>query len=332
MSKRRLSNQQRTRVRHRQTKYTDIDDRSTRSGRVLCFYGKEAEVQCAQSNAVVRCKVRPTIDSIAAGDFVSWLPDEASKASEAGVVVAVKARSSHLLRPDGYGKLKVVAANIDQVVLTLATKPEPHQNLIDRYLVVAHKHELDVLIVLNKSDLLAEQADEQSMLDLLHSYEQLDYPILVISAKTGDHLAELQQKLANGTSVFTGQSGVGKSSLIQALLPDEKIKTGKLSEASDKGRHTTTLARLYHFPDGGECIDSPGIREFGLWHMDKADVIAGFRELAPLMGQCRFRNCNHDKEPGCAIREALSSGILSDARAQSFEYILGSLDEVTIRK
>ena len=143
-------------------------------------------------------------------------------------------------------------------------------------------------------------------------------------------MAQLQQWLSTGTAIFVGQSGVGKSSVIQYLLPDEEIKVGKLSEQVKKGRHTTTHARLYHFPTGGDCIDSPGIREFGLWHLTEDDVTAGFRELTPCMGQCRFRNCRHQQEPGCALQNAVTSGAISKERFQSYQLIVASLNDVTV--
>ena len=125
--------------------------------------------------------------------------------------------------------------------------------------------------------------------------------------------------------MFVGQSGVGKSSLINTLLPDEELKVGALSKATKKGRHTTTTARLYHFPAGGDLIDSPGIREFGLWHMSEEDVTYGFRELREIAGYCRFRDCKHETEPGCAILKALDEGIISEERFISYQRILATL-------
>ena len=128
-------------------------------------------------------------------------------------------------------------------------------------------------------------------------------------------------------SVFVGQSGVGKSSIIQTLLPDEELRIGDLSHASKKGRHTTTTARLYHVPAGGDLIDSPGIREFGLWHMEPEEVLYGFRELRDYSGLCRFRDCQHQQEPGCALRAAIESGNISQQRFDSYQYILATLQE-----
>jgi ribosome biogenesis GTPase len=150
--------------------------------------------------------------------------------------------------------------------------------------------------------------------------------VLMVSTKTETGLNELREYLTQYTSVFVGQSGVGKSSLINALLPDSNLRVGDLSERQ-QGTHTTTSATLLHFPGGGHLIDSPGIREFGLWHMEEDEVLEGFIEFKSFIGRCKFRNCSHRHEPGCAILKALAEGEISETRMDSYRYILRTLNE-----
>lgn len=288
---------------------------------MLSHFRTQADVE-TDDGSVIRCNLRANLGSIVAGDKVMWRSDDSS-----GVITAVFPRVSELQRPDGYGKLRLVAANVTRAVITLSPEPEPHANLIDRYLVVAEHLGLEALLLVNKCELIAEHSELPA---LLSSYQQLGYAVQYVSARAGEGMEELRQHLAQGTTIFVGQSGVGKSSVIQHLLPDEEIKVGELSEMVKKGRHTTTHARLYHFPSGGDCIDSPGIREFGLWHLSEDEVIAGFRELQGRMGQCRFRNCRHQQEPDCALREALANGEISPQRFRSYELIVASLSDVTV--
>jgi len=243
------------------------------------------------------------------------------------VVVAQRERHSVLSRPDPYGKLKPIAANIDQILLVIAPFPEPHANLIDRYLVAAEVVGIEPVILLNKMDLLtADPARQTAMDELLAIYPTLGYRVLRTSIKDSG-LAELHSALRERTSVFVGQSGVGKSSLVNVLLPDADIRVGALSETTQKGTHTTTTAQLLHLNCGGTLIDSPGIREFGLWHMSKGQVEQGFREFRPLLGTCKFRDCQHEHEPGCAILDAVQSGAISATRLDSYRRIVASLDE-----
>jgi ribosome biogenesis GTPase len=215
--------------------------------------------------------------------------------------------------------------NIDYIVIVIAPLPEPHANLIDRYLVAAESVDIEPLILLNKVDLL--DTDGRAAIDqLLSVYPKIGYKVLEASTQTMDGLSALKNILADRTSVFVGQSGVGKSSLINALLPGVDIKVGALSKAHAKGTHTTTTAKLFHFPDGGDLVDSPGIREFGLWHMEREQVLDGFIEFRPFLGQCKFRDCKHMSEPGCELLAALDRGDISERRLASFDAIANSLE------
>lgn len=328
MSKRRLSRQQSRRIaQHQQQRRDNVDDSqlgAEQPGLVIARYGKQADVESTEGS-LIRCHLRANLGDVVTGDRVVWCPQD-----DTGVIVSVEPGRNRLERPDSYGKLKTVAANIDQVIITLAPEPQPHAGLIDRYLVAAAHLDVEVLILINKCDLLND-ITRPHLQALLADYRTLEYRLLEISARSGEGLEQLAEELRNKTSVFTGQSGVGKSSLIQKLLPDEEIRIGKMSDLVAKGRHTTTHSRLYHFPSGGDCIDSPGIREFGLWHFTPQQVLSGFRELQHAAGECRFRDCKHQQEPGCAIRQALSEGRISADRFDSFRRIIETLDEVDVR-
>ncbi len=337
MAKRRLSDQQTRRIRDQQSRRAErvqqgdagssADLGPEQPGLVISHFGTQLDVEALEGERrgnIVRCRLRTNLDALVTGDRVIWQPREGG---EGGIVVASLERHSLLARPDSHSGLpRPVAANIDQILVVIAPRPEPFANLIDRYLVAAEACGIEPILLLNKSDLLDDghiENDERAALEtLLASYADIGYRVLRASTVAHDGLGELGSLLDDRISVFVGQSGVGKSSLISALLPGEEIRIGELSQAVTKGRHTTTTARLFHLPAGGDLIDSPGIREFGVGHLSRADIEAGFRELKPLLGHCRFRNCRHDAEPGCAIREAEQTGALGPRRAASLRTLL----------
>ncbi len=291
-----------------------------REGLITAHYGTQVMVEAAQGESQ-RCHLRANLEGLVTGDRVVWCPGDPT-----GVVVAQLERHSELRRPDPHGALKPVAANIDQILIVVAPYPEPHANLIDRYLVAAENVQIRPVLLLNKTDLLNEDpALEQGIAKLLEPYASLGYQLLHTSTKAGG-MAQLHAALSDRISVFVGQSGVGKSSLVNALLPEAGLRVGALSETTLKGTHTTTTAQLFHLPSGGTLIDSPGIREFGLWHMDKEQVEAGFVEFRPHLGRCKFRDCQHQQEPDCAILQAAEDGSISAARLESYRRIIGSLD------
>ncbi len=294
-----------------------------RKGIVISNFGQQLDIEALDGEnqgEIYRCFQRSNIESLVSGDYVIW-----QEGDPVGVIIAVLPRENFLERPSSLGELRPVAANIDQIIIVIAPLPQPHANLIDRYLVAAEHYQLSPLLLMNKSDLLDEN-NRSEMEALLSIYRNIGYPVLCVSSKTGDGMDTLKKSLDDKTSVFVGQSGVGKSAMINRLLPAANTQVGALSEARDKGRHTTTSARLYHFSEGGDLIDSPGIREFHLEHLDKETLLDGFLEFRPFLGHCKFRDCQHDREPGCRLKQAIEDDQINPQRMSSFRHILQSLD------
>ncbi|MGP4844676.1 small ribosomal subunit biogenesis GTPase RsgA [Marinobacter sp. 1Y8] len=341
MAKRRLNRQQKWRIekvqgeRAARATRTERDiDRQLQSGElgdeqaglIIAHFGKQIDVETLEgerSGQIMRCHVRTNLEALVTGDRVIWRPG----ASDLGVIVALQERSSLLQRPDKFGQLKPVAANITRVILVIAPEPEPHDNLIDRYLVAAENCDIEPVILLNKADLLTD-TNRPQIDALLERYKSLGYTVAITSTKSKTEAdASIEALLTDRTSIFVGQSGVGKSSIINQLLPDAALKVGEVSQSTGKGVHTTTTARLFHLSCDGTLIDSPGIREFGLWHMSVEQLQFGFREIRPLIGHCKFRNCRHQSEPGCAITEAAEDGTISTQRMQSFKRIYAEMEQ-----
>lgn len=292
-------------------------------GLIITHYGMQVVVEATEGESAglqQRCHFRSNLGSLVTGDRVVW-----RAGNPLGVVVAVLPRTSALQRPDPHGDMKTVAANIDRIIIVVAPYPEPHANLIDRYLVAANAIDIEPVLLINKTDRI-DDATRDKVNYLEKTYRDLGYEVLMVSTKNGTGLEEFREYLTHYTSVFVGQSGVGKSSLVNALLPESNLRVGDLSERQ-QGTHTTTSATLLHFPGGGHLIDSPGIREFGLWHMEEDEVLEGFIEFRPFLGHCKFRDCSHRHEPGCAILTALDNGKISATRMDSYRYILRTINE-----
>ena len=294
---------------------------SEQKGLVICRYSKHFEIEALEGEnkgIIHRCVSRANLGTVVTGDIVIWR----AGSDLTGVVESRLERNSLLERPDNFGKLKPVASNIDQVVIVIACEPTPQPNLIDRYLVAAQLMGIRPIIALNKADLLND-TNEERIDRLLNRYSALGYTtVKIISSrhKTAE-LSKLNEIIKQRTSIVVGQSGVGKSSLINTLLPDAKLEVGDLSEQTREGTHTTTKAKLFHLPNGGQLIDSPGIRDFSLWHITVKQLQEGFIDIAEHIGYCRFRDCNHENEPGCAILAAVDAGKISPERFESYERI-----------
>ena len=223
----------------------------------------------------------------------------------------------------GYGE-RIVAANVDQVVVVFAAaKPEPHPRMLDRFLVIAESNGLAARVVINKVDLVGEEAARARFAD----YERAGYPLHLTSMKAGIGLEPLRDAIAGRVSVFTGPSGVGKSSLLNALFPGLDLRVGEISESVNKGRHTTVGGYAHPLPAGGYVVDTPGLREVGLWALPGDRLDESFPEFRVVREQCRFADCVHDVEPGCAVREALARGEISAARFDSYHLLRNELDE-----
>ncbi len=286
-------------------------------GRVVVRHGANLAVEDAQEQ-VVHCLARQNIGHAVCGDRVVWQ----RIADGQGVVTAILPRTAVLSRPDFGGHDKALAANLTQLVILIAPEPEPSGYLVDQYLVAAEGIGIEAIIVGNKMDLLPEPARDAFQRRFAH-YPAIGYRTFWTSLREPDSIRALTAGLAGETSVLVGQSGVGKSSLVKALLPDREIQIGRLSKATGLGRHTTSAATCYRLSGNGFLIDSPGVRSFRLGAIDRAGLQRGFREFQPYLGQCRFGDCRHDQEPDCAIRQAVREGRIAPARLDNFRHLLG---------
>jgi len=288
-------------------------------GRVIAQYGANLDIEDSQGKTW-HCVSRRNLPKLVCGDNIVWQ----TAGQKINVVTAQLPRTSLLARPDYNNQLKPIAANVDQIFVVIATKPVFDEDLINRYLVASQLTKIPALIIVNKADLLNEEMKKE-VSQRLRIYENIGYSTIYTSTKEHSGLNELVLELKNKTSIFVGQSGVGKSSLINALIPDLDIRVGALSTASGLGKHTTTASILYRLDSEGYLIDSPGIREFGVGHIDQKQIAEGFIEFQQYIGQCKFNDCTHIIEPHCAVLSSVKAGLISRERYESYIRILKTL-------
>ena len=281
-------------------------------GRVIAAHGRHYVVELADGTRLP-CFPRGKKSEVACGDRVAIL----QTSDDQGVIEAIQPRTSLLYRSNEI-KQKLIAANVDQVVIVVATEPGFSDELLTRALLAAESEEIEPLIVLNKCDLADKLPAARAQLAVFTS---LGYRIIELSAR--DHADDLRPELQGHTSVLVGQSGMGKSTLVNALVPEARAATREISAALDSGKHTTTHATLYHLDADSQLIDSPGLQEFGLGHLDRQEIESAFREFRPYLGQCRFRDCRHDREPDCALTAAVNAGQIDPRRFALYHRIVG---------
>lgn len=280
----------------------------TKEGLVISHLGQGIAVE--SDDEIILCQPLRKLDTVTVGDKVLW----SLVAPEQGRIEALLPRKSVLTRPSRNEKIRPVAANIDNVFVVFAVEPFCDFLLLDQYLAICENRSFKASLILNKTDLPIATEIEQE----LQTYLALGYDLFRVSANSPESLSELKNALRDKTSIFTGQSGVGKSSLTNALIPDKNLKTNTVSATTKHGRHTTTAATLYHLPNGGDLIDSPGVAIFGLADISRGQLAQGYREFQPFLEHCKFNDCAHHQDKGCAIREAVEKGEISNARYARF--------------
>ena len=312
--KRQIAHKQNQRLKNKPSvpQLNDLSPPTT--GLLISRFGEQADVLDLQTRQKHRCYLRQNLGAPVPGDNVIFR----LASNDQGIVEAIEKRTSELCRPSAHQGLKPVVANISQVFVVVAPLPDFSSVVLDRYLVAINDANIDVIIIANKWDLV-DEIKTQQIESQLAQYSQLDYPIIRLSALTAEGVAQLQLQAQAQRSILVGQSGVGKSSIINQLFPEQLSRVNQISENSRLGQHTTTASQLFLFDDSdGFIIDSPGIREFGLWHMDTQTIAQGFVEFQDYIGSCRFRDCKHLNEPGCRIIEAVEASKISKARWRNY--------------
>ena len=295
---------------------TPAGDDDARNGRVVASHGRDAVVEHAAGSRL-RCRLQSRRVAVVCGDLVHWKP-AAGEGAE-GLVTAVLPRRTVLARLSQRGETEPVAANLSQLAVVVAPVPAPDFGLCDRYLAAAEWAGLRACIVASKSDLAAARGPLE---EALAEYVAIGFPVVRANKRSADGVRELALQLDGEISVLVGQSGVGKSSLTNRLVPGVEAAVDEVTRASESGRHTTTTSSLYRLPTGGELIDSPGVRDFSPPLPAARDIAGGFREIAAAGADCRFADCLHGREPGCAVIAAAARGTIAARRLASYRKLL----------
>jgi len=350
MAKRKLSKQQQRRIASKQkSKIKDdlqqddrllnntlqLDESNTQTARVISHHGRQLFAE-TENLEKIKCKIRQNLGDIACGDYVvvqqatnvqNGSQSESSAAKDSQyVVVAVKDRTN-LLKKTGFNdSIKPVAANIGQLVIVTSLKPKPNSYLIDRYLTAAENLPSKAIIIINKIDLI-EHENKHLVDDLTLLYQNIGYRVISTSIKQNIGLDEISEALSNTTSILVGLSGVGKSSIVKAILPKEEIKIAETSKITGEGRHTTTVSALYHLKDNGIIIDSPGVRDFTPINKSIDEITNGFIDVRKFNGMCKFANCSHKNEPECAMKQAVANGELDELRFNNYLRLVDEFNE-----
>lgn len=302
---------------------TTASDLGEQHGLVIANHGHTLLVETTDGR-MVPCVARRTLGGIHCGDRVRWQQADDSS----GVIVGVEPRGAVLARPDARGIPRPVCVNLDQIVIVGLALPdsgaiaESDRIRIDAYLAAAELLKVDALLLINKIDLHQRPSARATLDASTAAWRDAGYEVLHTSTRTGAGMDILRARLRGRRSVLVGESGAGKSSLAAALLPDREIRVGEISSGIGRGRHTTTVTMLFRLPGGGDIIDSPGVREFRLGEVAPADLAAAFRDFRPFLGACRYRDCRHLNEPGCALEQAVADNRLSPDRLASYRTLL----------
>jgi ribosome biogenesis GTPase len=263
-----------------------------------------------------------TVDPVAVGDVVRF----ADGGHDTGLITEVLPRRNKLVRrsavpvPGAHAFEQVIVANVDQVVAVMAAaEPAPKWELLDRYLAAAEAAGVSSVICITKTDLLDDLDDAEKLLAEAENYRRLGYPIALVSATAGVGVDEFEAVLRGRLSVFVGKSGVGKTTLLNAIQPGLGLRVNEVNRVTGKGKHTTTHLEMFDLDFGGQVVDTPGMREFGLWQFDDEELAQAFTEMRPYLGACKFgADCTHDHEPGCAVKAAVEAGAISPRRYRSY--------------
>ncbi len=297
-----------------------LSEQANRTGMVSAVFGEVVEVWRAGSDPVLAFQTR-SVGAAVVGDRVDLKDVPGDEGEISWRISGRRSRERCLWRSSRRRRSQLVAAHVDRLAIILAVDPPPKTGLVDRYLVATESQSIPAMIILNKIDL----PGSEPIVDSLAVYGRLDYEVLPVSALTGEGVASVETRLASGLTVLVGHSGVGKTTLLNLIIPGVELPTRELSSATGKGRHTTSAVTAHPFREG-MIADTPGIREFGLVGIEPETVSAGFREIAAAEDSCRFSDCTHREEPGCAVKTAVDNGVIDCRRYESYLRVRESLE------